>query len=102
MIWYQYVALFFGGAFFSNAIPHFVQGVSGNKFPTPFAKPPGRGLSSATLNVVWGLINFIIAFVLLKESDADTGNLLSVMVFFLGFLAISLMSSNNFQKKDKE
>lgn len=102
MIWYQYVALFFGGAFFSNVIPHFVQGVSGNKFPTPFAKPPGRGLSSATLNVVWGLINFIVAFVLFKASDAAAGNLIAVMVFFLGFVAISLMSSNIFQKKDRE
>ena len=42
MRWYHIVAYFFGGAFFVNAIPHFTNGVSGRKFPTPFASPPGR------------------------------------------------------------
>jgi hypothetical protein len=41
-----------------NSIPHTVQGVSGNRFQTPFASPPGVGESSAILNVIWGLANF--------------------------------------------
>jgi len=57
MQWYQYLAVFFSGAFLANVVPHFVHGISGNKFPTPFAKPPGKGLSSATVNVVWSLVN---------------------------------------------
>ena len=44
MRWYFFVAYFFGGAFLVNAIPHFVIGVSGRSFPTPFAS----SLSSAT------------------------------------------------------
>jgi hypothetical protein len=39
MPWYSYVACFFAGAFLANAVPHFVKGVTGEAFPTPFAKP---------------------------------------------------------------
>ena len=46
MPWYFYLAYFWGGAFLVNAVPHFVNGVSGRSFPTPFASPPGKGSSS--------------------------------------------------------
>ena len=52
--WYHLVAWFFGGAFLANAIPHLVNGISGSPFQSPFASPPGQGLSSATVNVLWG------------------------------------------------
>jgi hypothetical protein len=57
MHWYHYIACFFAGIFLANAVPHFVQGVSGDRFPTPFAHPPGKGLTSSTENVVWALFN---------------------------------------------
>jgi hypothetical protein len=60
MAWYDYVAYFLAGALFANSIPHFVQGVCGNKFQSPFASPPGRGETSAIVNVVWGWLNFVI------------------------------------------
>ena len=60
MIWYVYVGWFFAGAFFSNAIPHTVQGICGNAFPTPFASPPARGDSSPVVNVLWGFLNIAI------------------------------------------
>jgi hypothetical protein len=65
MLWHDVVAYFFGGAFLANFVPHFVAGVSGRSFPSPFAKPPFRGLSSAAVNVVWGLFNLALAYVLL-------------------------------------
>lgn len=34
MRWYFFVSYFFGGAFLVNAVPHFVNGVSGRSFPT--------------------------------------------------------------------
>lgn len=46
MRWYHYVAYFFGGAFLANFVPHFVNGVSGNPFQSPFASPPGAGHTS--------------------------------------------------------
>ncbi|HEU0228024.1 MAG TPA: hypothetical protein VFQ86_09810 [Arachidicoccus soli] len=102
MEWYQYVAAFFSGVFLTNMIPHFIHGISGNKFPTPFAKPPGKGLSSPTINVVWALFNLLVGFLLFGISKMSSSNRLSLVVFFLGIAAISIMSSIGFQKKDKE
>ena len=64
MQWYHIVAYFFGGAFFVNAIPHFTNGVSGRMFPTPFASPPGKGLSPAVVNVLWGSLNLVVGYLL--------------------------------------
>jgi hypothetical protein len=64
MHWYFYLAYFFGGAFLANAVPHFVNGVSGRPFPTPFASPPGRGLSSPKVNVLWGAFNLTVGYLL--------------------------------------
>jgi hypothetical protein len=65
MPWHDVMASFFGGAFLANFVPHFVAGVSGRAFPSPFAKPPFRGLSSPAVNVLWGLFNLAVAYVLL-------------------------------------
>jgi hypothetical protein len=65
MPWHDVVASFFGGAFLANFVPHFVAGVSGRSFPSPFAKPPFRGLSSPAVNVLWGLFNLAVAYALL-------------------------------------
>ncbi len=64
MPWTHYAALFFGGMFFVNALPHFISGVMGRPFQSPFAKPPGQGLSSSTVNVLWGFFNGVVAYVL--------------------------------------
>ncbi len=62
--WYHLVAWFFGGAFLANAVPHLVSGISGSPFQSPFASPPGEGLSSAMINVLWGMFNLAAAYVL--------------------------------------
>jgi hypothetical protein len=62
MHWYFFFSYFFGGAFLVNEVPHFVQGVSGRSFPTPFASPTGKGLSSPTVNVLWGTANAVAAY----------------------------------------
>ena len=102
MAWYLYIASFFAGTFLANAVPHFIQGVSGNKFPSPFSKPPGKGLSSPTVNVVWALFNIMVGYLLLVVGQVNSGNILSVVIFFIGAAAISIISSVNFRKKDKE
>jgi len=102
MSWYLYIASFFAGTFLANAVPHFVQGVSGNKFPSPFSKPPGRGLSSPTVNVIWALFNMLVGYILLKISRVNSDNLPSLSIFFIGVVAISIMSSVNFHKKHNE
>ena len=65
MLW-TWIACFFGGAFLANAVPHFVSGISGRPFPTPFANPPGRGNSSPTVNVLWSALNVAVGFALLR------------------------------------
>jgi len=100
MPWYDYVACFFAGTFLANAVPHFTNGVSGDRFPTPFAKPPGRGLSSPIVNVLWGLFNVVVGYVLFRVGNVLTGGDLALAIFFVGVVAISVMLSINFAKKE--
>jgi len=102
MEWYHYLAAFFAGAFFANVVPHFVQGISGNKFPTPFAKPPGKGLSSPIVNVVWSLVNLVVGYLLFSAAPINKDNPVLLVVFFAGIALLSIMCSVNFSKKDKE
>ena len=64
MRWYHYIAYFFGGAFLANTLPHLGNGISGHPFQSPFASPPGEGLSSSTVNVLWGLFNLAVGYLL--------------------------------------
>lgn len=65
MNWHYIIAYAFGGAFLTNAIPHVVSGVMGRAFQSPFATPHGVGLSSSTVNVLWGFFNLAIGYVLI-------------------------------------
>ncbi len=65
MPWLDIASHFFGGALLANFVPHFVAGVSGRSFYSPFASPPFRGLSSPTVNVLWGLFNLGLGYMLL-------------------------------------
>jgi hypothetical protein len=62
---YIYLLQFVSGLFLANGVPHFVQGISGHWFQTPFATPPGVGLSPPVVNVLWGFLNLAIGFALL-------------------------------------
>jgi hypothetical protein len=99
MNWYHYIACFFAGLFLANAVPHFVKGVCGDRFPTPFAKPPGKGLSSPLVNVLWALLNMIIGYVLLRVGRASSGGDPALATVFIGGTAISVMASVNFAHK---
>ena len=97
MRWYHYIAYFFGGAFLANAVPHFVSGISGSPFQSPFARPPGEGLSSSTVNVLWGMFNLVIAYLLvLRVGTFNVRETKHAIVLGLGILAISLMLARAF------
>lgn len=102
MNWYDYIACFFAGMFFANFVPHFVHGISGDRFPTPFADPPGKGLSSPTVNVVWGLFNLMIGYILFRIGNVSSGDDLALAIFFAGIVAISTILSMHFAKKHTE
>jgi len=93
MKWYHYVACFCAGLFLTNTVPHFVHGVSGDSFPSPFAHPPGKGLSSPTVNVLWALTNLVIGYLLLRVGKVSQTNKLSLLAFFAGVVCFSIMLS---------
>jgi len=53
------LAYFLGAALLTNSVPHLIHGLSGYDFHSPFANPPGRGLSRPHVNVLWGGANFL-------------------------------------------
>ncbi len=91
------IAYFFGGAFLVNAAPHLLRGLTGQPFQTPFARPPGRGLSSSTVNALWGFCNLAIAYLLLCRvghfNPRSTAHILSAAA---GFLLMSLQTARYF------
>jgi len=101
MEWYNYLAGFWSGAFLANFVPHFVKGICGDAFPTPFAKPPGKGLSTPLVNVIWGLFNLVVGFLLFQRGKVSADNTLSMLIFFAGIVCLSIMGAKNFVNKDK-
>ena len=97
MVWHAYLSLFFGGAFLTNAVPHVVSGVMGRPFQSPFAKPPGQGYSSSTVNVLWGFFNIVIGYVLTCRAGVfDLSNIADVAIFGAGALGVALFSARHF------
>jgi hypothetical protein len=97
MRWYHYIAYFFGGAFLANTVPHFVNGISGNAFQSPFASPPGEGLSSSTINVLWGLLNLVVAYLLIcRVGSFNLRRTTHVLTLGAGLLIMALMLARTF------
>jgi hypothetical protein len=96
---YNYIACFFAGMFLANFMPHFVHGISGDRFPTPFAHPPGKGLSSPTVNVVWALFNLVVGYLLFRFGKITSGDDLALVIFFAGIAVLSSILSARFANK---
>jgi hypothetical protein len=97
MPWLNFVAWFFGGMFLANAVPHAVSGMMGRPFQSPFAKPPGQGLSSSTVNVLWGFFNLVIGYLLVWRVGAfDLRDTADVVALGLGAFLISLFAARHF------
>ena len=99
MKWYHYVAYFFGGAFLANCVPHFVNGISGSPFQSPFSSPPGQGLSSSTVNVLWGLLNLLVGYLLIgRVGKFDHKRMVHFLLFAAGFVLMAIMLAQTFGK----
>jgi hypothetical protein len=97
MNWANCISYFFGGAFLANAIPHFVSGMMGRPFQSPFAKPSGEGLSSSTVNVIWGFFNVIVAYMLIVQvGNFDLHSIPDILAAGMGFFLIALFSARHF------
>ena len=89
MKWYNYIACFFAGVFLVNSIPHFIHCISGNFFPTPFADPPGKGLSHPLLNLIWAYFNIVIGYLLFRAGKMQKPDKWALVLFITGFIAMS-------------
>jgi hypothetical protein len=97
MRWYHYLAYFFGGVFLANALPHLGNGISGHAFQSPFATPPGVGLSSSTVNVLWGLFNLAIGYLLVcRVGSFNLRSTRHVLVLGAGILLMGLNLAHYF------
>ena len=97
MPWLPLLSYFFGGVFLANAVPHCVSGMLGRPFQTPFAKPAGEGLSSSTVNVLWGFFNIVAGYVLVcRVGDFGLRNTGDVLACGAGALFIALFSARHF------
>ncbi len=93
----EYLAYFAAGAFLANGVPHFVNGISGNYFPSPFAKPPGVGESSPVVNVLWGLANLTVGWALFTSMGEFTSGFSSDMLLLvIGFCGMALVLAWHF------
>jgi hypothetical protein len=97
--WYHFIAWFFGGAFLTNTIPHLVSGISGSPFQSPFASPPGEGLSSAMVNVLWGMFNLIVGYVLVaRVGRFELRKTSHAIALGLGVLVMAIMLARTFAR----
>ena len=91
------IGLFFGGVFLANALLHLAMAVARRPFPTPFATPPFRGLSSPLVNLGYGAANLAVSALLLwLGSVADASDVVIVaagVVFMTVIVARSLQHS---------
>jgi hypothetical protein len=93
MPWYCYVLEFVSGLLLTNGAPHFVQGVSGQRFQSPFGYPPGVGESSPLSNVLWGFANLAVGLILLwffAPSDSAAGWILVALGVWLAAVWLSI------------
>jgi len=97
MPWIPLIAYFFGGLFLMNAVPHLMSGAMGRPFQTPFARPPGEGLSSSFVNVLWGFANLVFAYLLIcKVGEFSLVSTADASALGSGALLIALFSARHF------
>src|SRR5271156_893612 len=97
MNWHHLVSYFFGGVFLANAVPHLVSGMMGRSFQSPFAKPPGKGLSSSTVNVLWGFLNAVVGYLLICHiASFDPRSTADVAALGSGVLLVGIMLARAF------
>jgi hypothetical protein len=91
------LSYFLGGAVLANAIPHLVSGMQGRPFQSPFAKPPGQGLSSATVNAFWGFLNLAAGYFLICHvGNFDLRDWSDVSAFGAGVLVMAVFAARHF------
>jgi hypothetical protein len=98
------ISYFMSGVFISNSIPHIVNGTSGRKFPERFPfknssqkeTPLEAFFFSPIANVIWGVLNLSIGFVIANSVGKFRIGLTSdMLVFMIGFTATAIFLAWN-------
>ncbi|BBP77379.1 hypothetical protein CCU68_10365 [Pseudomonas gingeri NCPPB 3146 = LMG 5327] len=95
----MYIPAFLAGVFICNALPHLAAGLRGEIFPTPFARPRGKGPSSPLVNFLWGMFNLLVGLVLLSRQPVTIGDDPAFIALMAGALAIGTYLSIHFGKQ---
>ena len=86
----KYLSCFISGVLLTNAIPHFVHGISGENFPAPFGPYLVSGFPQHLANVIWGFLNIVFGynqFVMGEVASPDTWR---KFFFFAGVLGMGI------------
>ena len=78
------------GILLTNALPHFLHGISAEQFPAPFGYLLGTGHLEYLSNVLWGFLNIVLGyswFIRGRVSGTDTKRRVA---FFCGVLAMGI------------
>ncbi|HZZ23894.1 MAG TPA: hypothetical protein VFE60_15550 [Roseiarcus sp.] len=95
--WYIYLLQFVSGLLLANGVPHFVQGISGHPFQSPFASPRGVGESSPVVNVLWGFLNLAAGFALLFAFSPNGSDVIAEWALVaLGVLVMAVALASHF------
>ncbi|HUD06260.1 MAG TPA: hypothetical protein VMR34_00035 [Candidatus Saccharimonadales bacterium] len=92
---WAYILYVVAGIIAANGIPHFLKGITGEKHMTPFGES-----SSAVSNVLWGVLNFVVAIVILHYLAINNHHVIRESILFgVGALVISLILADAWSKK---
>ncbi|MFR9560829.1 MAG: hypothetical protein SNH45_07440 [Rikenellaceae bacterium] len=97
----DFLIAFVFGFFATNSLPHIIPGIHGKSFYSPFASPPTKGKSSAIVNVLWGFVNVVVAYILFVTTDINLRNYVEGTGFLLGVLITSLILAITFGANNK-
>lgn len=83
------------GVLLANSVPHGVHGLAGQQFPTPFADPPGVGLSSPGANLAWSAMNLAAGTLLARgrATAAPDRALMAAGATAMGFFLVHYFGS---------
>jgi len=82
-----YIYSLLAGLITANGVPHFIHGILGEKFQTPFNRK-----SSAQLNIFWGWLNFVVGGYLLHLAHPRAHELRAFALFSLGVIVMALLN----------
>ena len=92
--WFYLIALI-APVLLTNGIPHFIQGISGKPFPSPFSGGPGTE-DTPVRNVLWGAGNLIVGGALLWTIREGLSDLLLVLELLVVGVAFAVLLGTTF------